>query len=226
MTPPAALVFDLDGTLIDSRRDLATAVNRMREELGLAPLALAEIVGMVGEGARRLVEKALRGEVPLERFEEVFTRYLEHYRAVLLDTTRPYDGIPETLARLAARYPLAVLTNKPEDLSRAVLDGLGLLAHFAEVLGGDSLPSRKPDPAGLLRLAGRFGAAPAAILLVGDSAIDAATARAAGARFALVTWGFPRPADLAGIDAEARYAAPADLAAALLPAATPADRGE
>ena len=227
MTPPAALVFDLDGTLIDSRRDLATAVNRTREELGLAPLELAEIVGMVGEGARRLVEKALRGEVPLEarklsrrapidRFEEVFRRYLEHYRAVLLDTTRPYDGIPEALSRLAARYPLAVLTNKPEDLSRAVLAGLGLLEHFAEVLGGDSLPSRKPDPAGLLRLADRFGAAPAGVLLVGDSAIDAATARAAGARFALVTWGFPPPAVQAGIDAEARYATPAELAAALL----------
>lgn len=216
MTPPAALVFDLDGTLIDSRRDLATAVNRTREELGLEPLELAEIVGMVGEGARRLVEKALRGEVPPERFEEVFSRYLEHYRAVLLDTTWPYDGIPETLARLAARYPLAVLTNKPEELSRAVLDGLGLLEHFAEVLGGDSLPSRKPDPAGLLRLAGRFGAAPADILLVGDSAIDAATARAAGARFALVTWGFPPPAVQAGIEAEDRYATPAELAAALL----------
>jgi len=222
MTPPAALVFDLDGTLIDSRRDLATAVNRTREELGLAPLAVAEIVGMVGEGARRLVEKALGAEVPPERFEEVFRRYLEHYRVVLLDTTRPYDGMSEALARLAARYPLAVLTNKPEELSRAVLDGLGLLEHFAEVLGGDSLPSRKPDPAGLLHLAGRLGAAPNNILLVGDSEIDAATARAAGCRFALVTWGFPRPADQEGINAEVRYATPAALAAALVPAATPA----
>ena len=217
MTPPAALVFDLDGTLIDSRRDLATAVNRTREELGLAPLALAEIVGMVGEGARRLVEKALGADVPPERrFEEVFRRYLEHYRAVLLDTTRAYDGMPEALARLAARYPLAVLTNKPEDLSRAVLAGLGLLEHFAEVLGGDSLPSRKPDPAGLLLLAGRLGVSPEHTLLVGDSAIDAATARAAGCRFALVTWGFSPPAVQAGIEAEARYATPAELAAALL----------
>ena len=222
MIPPAALVFDLDGTLIDSRRDLATAVNRTRVELGLAPLAVAEIVGMVGEGARRLVEKALGAEVPPDRFDEVFRRYLEHYRAVLLDTTRAYDGMPEALARLAVRYPLAVLTNKPEDLSRAVLGGLGLLEHFAEVLGGDSLPSRKPDPAGLLHLAGRLGAAPNNILLVGDSEIDAATARAAGCRFALVTWGFPRPADLEGINAEVRYATPAALAAALVPAATPA----
>jgi phosphoglycolate phosphatase len=224
MTPPAALVFDLDGTLIDSRRDLAEAVNRTRAELGLAPLALAEIVGMVGEGARRLVEKALGADIPPERFEEVFRRYLEHYRTVLLDTTQAYDGMPEALARLAARYPLAVLTNKPEDLSRAVLTGLGLLEHFAEVLGGDSLPSRKPDPAGLLHLAGRLGAAPAGVLLVGDSEIDAATARAAGTRFALVIWGFPPPAAQARIDAEARYGTPAELAAALLPSA--AGRGE
>jgi phosphoglycolate phosphatase len=223
MTPPAALVFDLDGTLIDSRRDLATAVNRTREELGLAPLALAEIVGMVGEGARRLVEKALGAAVPPDRFEEVFRRYLEHYGAVLLDTTQPYDGIPEALARLAARYPLAVLTNKPEDLSRAVLDGLGLLRHFQELLGGDTLPSRKPDPDGLRELARRLSVPPEDVLLVGDSAVDAATARAAGARFALVTWGFPRPADLEGIEAEGRYGTPAELAAALL--ATPADRG-
>ncbi len=216
MTPPAALLFDLDGTLIDSRRDLAEAVNRTRQELGLAPLALAEIVGMVGEGARRLVEKALGTDVPPERFEEVFRRYLEHYRAVLLDTTRAYDGMPEALARLAARYPLAVLTNKPEDLSRAVLAGLGLLEHFAEVLGGDSLPSRKPDPAGLLLLAERLGVPPEHTLLIGDSAIDAATARAAGCRFALVTWGFSAPAHLEGVPAEGRYATPADLAAALL----------
>ena len=135
---------------------------------------------------------------------------------MLLDTTRAYDGIPEALARLAQRYPLAVLTNKPEDLSRAVLAGLGLLEHFPEVQGGDSLPSRKPDPAGLLLLAERLGVSPENTLLVGDSAIDAATARAAGARFALVTWGFPPPAVQAGIEAEDRYATPAELAAALL----------
>src|SRR5688572_29514803 len=98
---PAALVFDLDGTLIDSRRDLATAVNRTRTELDLAPLALQEIVAMVGEGARRLVEKAIGPDIPATRFEEVFRRYLEHYGAVLLYMTRPYDGILDALAQLA-----------------------------------------------------------------------------------------------------------------------------
>ncbi len=213
---PAALVFDLDGTLIDSRRDLATAVNRTRAELGLAPLTLAEVVGMVGEGARRLVEKAIGAEVPAERFEEVFHRYLEHYRAVCLDTTVAYDGVPQALARLAAPFPLAVLSNKPEDLSRLILDGLGLGAYFRAVVGGDSLPSRKPDPAGLLLLARRLAIPPERFLLVGDTAIDAATARAAGCPFALVTWGFARPADLAGIAADYRFDRPGELVTALV----------
>jgi len=215
--PPAAIVFDLDGTLVDSRRDLATAVNRTREELGLQPLPLAAIVGMVGEGARRLVEKALGAEVPPARFEEVFGRFLEHYRSVLLDTTRAYDGIPEALAELAAVFPLAVLSNKPEEMSRAVLAGLGLLGHFRALLGGDTRAGRKPEPAGLFELARRLGAPPEEVLLVGDSPIDAATARAAGCRFALVTWGFPRPEALRALRAEWRFERPQELAAALRP---------
>jgi phosphoglycolate phosphatase len=212
---PAALVFDLDGTLVDSRRDLATAVNRTRAELGLAPLSLERVVGMVGEGARRLVEKAIGSEIAPERFEGAFRRFLEHYGAVLLDTTRAYDGVPEALARLAAHYPLAVLTNKPVDFSRRVLDGLGLGRHFREVVGGDSLPVRKPDPAGLLHVARRLGVPAERLLLVGDSAIDAATARAAGIPFALVTWGFPRASDLAAIAADHRFDHPAELVAAM-----------
>ncbi len=212
---PAALVFDLDGTLIDSRRDLATAVNRTRAELGLAPLTLGQVVGMVGEGARRLIEKAIGPDVAPDRFEEVFRRYLEHYGTVLLDTTRAYDGVPEALAHLAASYPLAVLTNKPEDLSRRVLDGLGLGRHFREIVGGDSLPARKPDPAGLLLLARRLGVPAGSLLLIGDTAIDAATARAGGIPFALVTWGFPRTTDLEAVAADHRFDHPAELVAAL-----------
>lgn len=216
---PQALAFDLDGTLVDSRRDLATAVNRTRAELALAPLTLDAVVGMVGEGARRLVEQAIGPEVPPASFEDVFRRYLEHYGAVCLDETRPYDGIPAALERLAARYPLAVLTNKPEDLSRRVLAGLGLSGYFGEVVCGDTLPSRKPDPAGLRHLAERLDVAVERLLLVGDSAVDAATAHAAGAPFALVMWGFPRPADLAGVEADCRVDHPQELVAAL-------DRGD
>jgi phosphoglycolate phosphatase len=212
---PAAVVFDLDGTLIDSRQDLATAVNATRAELGLTPLAPAQVVGMVGEGARKLVERALGAEVPPERFEEVYRRYLEHYGAVLLDTTRAYYGIPEALARLASRFPLAVLSNKPEEFSRRVLDGLGIGQHFREVVGGDSLSSRKPDPEGLHLLAKRLQVRPEHIVLVGDTAIDAATARTAGCPFALVTWGFAAPPDLARIESDYRFERPAELAATL-----------
>lgn len=194
MLRPAALVFDLDGTLIDSRQDITTAVNRTREGYGLPPLALEQVVRMVGEGARLLIERALP-EIPAERIDTALAIYLDHYRQVCLDQTRPYPGIEEMLARLSASYPMALLSNKGEELSRIVLQGLGLDRYFREVLGGDSLPTRKPDPAGLRLLAGRLGIPVERVMLVGDTRIDAETARNAGCLFALVEWGFP------GIDA-------------------------
>ena len=192
MLRPAALVFDLDGTLIDSRRDITTAVNRTREGYGLPPLALEQVVMMVGEGARLLIERALP-QIPAERIDEALAIYLEHYRRVCLDETRPYPGVEEMLARLAPAYPLALLSNKGEELSWRVLRGLGLDRFFREVVGGDSLPTRKPDPAGLRLLAGRLGVPVERVMLVGDTRIDAETARNAGCAFALVEWGFPRP---------------------------------
>jgi phosphoglycolate phosphatase len=213
MVRPAALVFDLDGTLIDSRRDITTAVNRMRAELGLPPLALEQVVTMVGEGARRLVERALPerpGEV-----DSALACYLEHYWEVCLDTTRAYPGVPEMLAALVGRYPLALLSNKGEVLSRKILDGLGLSGYFREILGGDSLPTRKPDPTGLRLLAERLKIPVERLLLVGDTWIDAETARNAGCAFALVEWGFPRSPRLDGVKADLRAATAAELAAAL-----------
>ena len=220
MNRPGALVFDLDGTLIDSRRDIQTAVNRMRAGFGLPPLDLEEVVGMVGEGARKLVERALASEVEPNADREVIDRalprYLALYEEVALDTTRPYDGIPEMLARLAPAYPLALLSNKGEAISRRILDALGLGRFFRVVLGGDSLPSRKPDPAGLRLAAERLGAAPAELLLVGDTWIDAATADAAGCPFLLVEWGFPRPPAREGLRPDLRAARPAEVADKLL----------
>ncbi|HEX2223032.1 MAG TPA: HAD hydrolase-like protein, partial [Thermoanaerobaculia bacterium] len=98
MRRPAALVFDLDGTLIDSRRDITTAINLMREGYGLPPLALEQVVRMVGEGARVLIERAVGGELPADRIDEALARYLAHYDSVCLDATRPYPGIEEMLA--------------------------------------------------------------------------------------------------------------------------------
>ena len=213
--PPAALVFDLDGTLIDSRRDLATAVNRLRREMGMPPLPVEQVVAMVGEGARLLVERALGPDFPPERFEAAFATYRGFYMEACLDETRAYPGVPELLAALAPRYPLAVLTNKTEGVSRKILEGLGLAGYFREIAGGDTFPVRKPDPAGVVHLAAVLGVPVAEILLVGDSRFDAETAQNAGCRFALVEWGFPPPEERAGIAADLRVGEARDLALAL-----------
>ncbi|MBW8876065.1 MAG: HAD-IA family hydrolase [Acidobacteria bacterium] len=215
MIRPEALVFDLDGTLIDSRRDITTAVNRMRADLGLPPLALEQVVTMVGEGARLLVERALGPGWSPDRIDRALERYLGYYWDVCLEATKPYPGVEAMLVALAGRYPLALLSNKGEALSRKVLDGLGLTSHFREILGGDSLPSRKPDPAGLHVLADRLGVPVARLLLVGDTWIDAETARNAGCAFALVAWGFPRPPKLDGIKADLRVERAEELVATL-----------
>lgn len=215
MRRPAALVFDLDGTLIDSRRDITTAINRMRADLGLSPLALEQVVTMVGEGARLLVERALGPDFPPDQVDQALARYLDHYQDVCLDATRPYPGIEEMLGVLSERYPLALLSNKGEALSRRILDGLGLARHFREILGGDSLPTRKPDPAGLRLLAERLGVSVESLLLVGDTWIDAETAKAAGCAFALVEWGFPRPPKADDVQAGLRVTTAEELTAAL-----------
>ncbi|HEX6902115.1 MAG TPA: HAD-IA family hydrolase [Thermoanaerobaculia bacterium] len=215
MRRPAALVFDLDGTLIDSRRDIATAINRMREEYGLPPLALEQVVTMVGEGARLLVERALGPDFAPDEVDQALARYLDHYRDVCLDTTRPYPGIEEMLGVLAERYPLALLSNKGEALSRRILEGLGLAHCFREILGGDSLPTRKPDPAGLRLLAERLDVPIESLLLVGDTWIDAETAKAAGCAFALVEWGFPRPPKAEDVQDGLRVTTAEELVAAL-----------
>src|ERR1044071_5375291 len=143
---PAALVFDLDGTLVDSRRDIATGLNRMRADLGLAPLTLEQVVGMVGEGARVLVEKALADAVPegeTERIDAALARYRDHYREVALDTTRAYPGVEAMLAALAAKNPMAMLSNKGEDMSRHVLTGLGGARRGRGGGGGGRPPARE-----------------------------------------------------------------------------------
>jgi len=211
MDRPAALVFDLDGTLIDSRRDITTAVNRMRSGYGLPPIPLEAVVTMVGEGARLLVERALGPGFPPEGIDEALVRYHGHYGEVCLDETRPYPGVVEMLAALAARYPMALLSNKGEGFSRRILDGLDLSRFFQEVLGGDSLPTRKPDPAGLHVLAERLGFPVQQLMLVGDTWIDAETAHNAGCAFALVEWGFPRPPKLEDVKADVRVTTAAEL---------------
>ena len=207
---PAGVVFDLDGTLVDSRLDLAAAVNATRERLGLPALRVDAIAAMVGEGARTLLRCALPESIDGAPFEDALALFLDLYFDRCLDATRAYPGIPELLAALSPRFPLAVLTNKPERHSRRILEGLELTPRFAVVVGGDTLPVRKPDPAGLRHLARAWSTTADRLLLVGDSGIDAATAQAAGAALALVAWGFGGADTL--IDVEAwRVASPGDL---------------
>jgi phosphoglycolate phosphatase len=147
------------------------------------------VTGFIGEGARRLVERVMGDPTP-EEMETAIARFMTYYGAHLLDATRPYPGIADTLDALAAHGAvLTVLTNKLEGWSRTILDGLGLGRRFAEVIGGDSLPTRKPDPSGLLALCERTGTTPERTLLVGDSAIDFRTAQAGRSAFCGVAWG-------------------------------------
>ena len=185
------IVFDLDGTLIDSRRDLANATNALLVECGATPLTEDRVGRMVGDGAATLVARAFDAS-GLERPADGLTRFLSLYEAHLLDHTRPYPGIPEALDALAARASLAVLTNKPLASTRRILAGLDLARRFGDeaIVGGDGPLPRKPDPAGLRHLMTRAGVASEFTLMVGDSAIDWRTARAASTRVCLVRYGF------------------------------------
>jgi len=194
MSDAGLVVFDLDGTLVDSSVDIANAVNALILELGGTPLPLADIVAMVGDGARVLVRRALTAAA-LDpdrpgRTGGMLERFLAHYDPHLLDHTVPYPGMVETLNWIAGRLPMAVLTNKPARATEVMLAGLGLRSHFRDVIGGDTAFGRKPDPAGLAHLAAGAGVAPPRVLLVGDSPVDLATARNAGTQICLARYGF------------------------------------
>ena len=183
------IAFDLDGTLIDSRRDLADSANDLIVELGGTALPEDAIAAMVGEGAGLLVRRAVTA-AGLTEPPDALARFLAFYDARLLNHTRPYPGMVDTvrLARTCAR--VAVLTNKPKPPTERILEGLGIRDLFDDVLGGDGPLPRKPDPAALQALMDKAGAAPASTLMVGDSAIDFRTAVNAGARCCIVSFGF------------------------------------
>ena len=183
------IVFDLDGTLIDSRRDLAEAANQLLEELGGAPLREEDIGRMVGEGAALLVRRVLSAAGVAET-QTALQRFLDLYAGRMLHHTRPYPGIPESVETARRHARVAVLTNKPADQSRRILAGLRLNGLLDDVVGGDGPWPRKPDPASLLALMERAHATPSSTLLVGDSEIDYTTAGRAAVRCCLAAWGF------------------------------------
>ena len=184
------IVFDLDGTLIDSRRDLADAANALIVEHGGEPLPVDAITSMVGEGAPLLVARALKSARLDVDLHSALRRFLELYDERLLVHTRLYDGTREALEALAARAALAILTNKPQRPTERILDGLGIAPFFRWVVGGDTRHGRKPDPGGLNYLMASAETGPDVTVMVGDSAIDLRTARAAGTRICLVRYGF------------------------------------
>jgi phosphoglycolate phosphatase len=191
---PSLVVFDLDGTLIDSAPDMHRAVNLMLADLGCAPLSLPDIRSMVGDGASALIARALAARqcVSADPTEALAT-FLEHYESEPTAGTRTFQRVAETLERLqAAGLTLAVCTNKPSRLTHMILERLDINRYFARVVAGDSLPFRKPDPRALLEVIDGFGAAKAATLMVGDSEVDAATAQAATVPFVLMTYGYHR----------------------------------
>ncbi len=204
---PRLAVFDLDGTLVDSVDDLHASVNHALRAVGLPSRTVEEVRGFVGEGARVLVTRAVapRGEL----VEPALAAWRSHYEAHCLDRTRPYPGIEAVLA--GAGRALAVHTNKPGAMARKILAGLGLLARFAAVVGGDEAP-RKPDPTGLIEIMARVAATPAETVFIGDSRHDVATARAAGVAMVAVTWGFASSAELARAGATVLADRAADLA--------------
>ncbi len=236
--PPRFLVFDLDGTLIDSSLDLCNSVNAALAHVGKPTLPNPLIASYIGDGAAMLVRRALSDPGDLDAlhpsdcddlFRHTFNFFLTYYRAHKLDNTRCYDGVLDALTQIRTRHPdlpMAVLTNKPVNPSRDICRALGLAPFFFQNYGGNSFETKKPDPAGLLtlideatallttRVADTLPLPPAEVVMIGDSDVDVLTARRCGARFLGCTFGLA-PAALAAAQPEATVDHPLEWPAAL-----------
>ncbi len=218
MPGPRTLLLDLDGTLVDSVPDLAASLARLFAARGLAPLPPVEVAAMVGDGVRKLLDRAFaaRGGAPDERD---LGDYMADYGAHLADATRPYPGAAAALGGLrAAGWRLAVCTNKPEAMARGVLTATGLMPLIDAVGGGDSFPVRKPDPEHLRATLSRAGGEAARAVMAGDHRNDIVAARGADIPVIFAAWGYGPPAMAEGADAIARdFADLASIAARLCP---------
>ena len=223
------LVFDLDGTLIDSAQDLCNSVNATLAHIGCPPLPDEVIAGFIGNGALMLMRRALAAEGGAEPDEEsearAYAYFLDYYREHKLDYTYAYDGVLEALAALrivhdqpsAALRAMAVLTNKPVRPAQAICEALGLAPYFLNIYGGNSFTTKKPDPEGLFALMQEAGARPEETVMIGDSQVDVQTARNAGAWCIGCTFGLA-PGSLEAIPPDILVDSPADWTDALSPA--------
>ena len=184
-----AFLFDLDGTLIDSKMDLVNSVNAMLRQTGRREQPIELVASYVGHGAPQLIASVLGPQASEEQRREALALFLAHYQEQKLNLTRPYPGVVEGLQALAG-LPLAVLTNKPVNLSVEILEGLQLANLFRGIYGGDSFETKKPNPSGALAVLGELGIAPAESAMVGDSDVDIQTARNAGMLAVGVNYGF------------------------------------
>jgi phosphoglycolate phosphatase len=213
--PPAVrgVLFDLDGTLIDSAPDLAAAANRLRADHGLPPLPLEQLRPMVGSGARGMVGIAFGVKPGESRYEELRDAFLAHYEQGLLQATHPFAGVDALLQGLeGAGLPWGIVTNKATRFTAPIVAGLGLGPRAATVVCGDTTPHSKPHPAPLLAAAEALGLAPHELAYVGDDLRDVQAARAAGMAMVIATWGylgFGEPVEAWGGDVLARD--PADV---------------
>jgi phosphoglycolate phosphatase len=191
---PLAIVWDLDGTLVDSAPDLTSALNAVLDKRGFFTLSINEVRAMIGNGVPKLVERGFNAvgvrPNPMQ-LDELIAMFVKEYKACATDNTRPFPGVVEALQELHSMdIPMGVCTNKPEAFTRQILDGLGLSGYFSSVVGGDSTSARKPDPEPVLACLRGLASEPALSLMIGDSVHDIQAAHAAGVTIAVVPWGY------------------------------------
>jgi phosphoglycolate phosphatase len=183
------LIFDLDGTLVDSKKDLTASVNHIRHQFDLPVLTEEEIARFIGSGALMLIRRVLGAKATESNVQMGLQMFLSYYRAHMLDSTTLYAGVRETLEALSG-CRLAVLTNKPVHFSCAMLDGLGIYKHFAAVYGGNSFDHKKPDPVGVFQILSDTKGNRERTWMIGDSSVDVLTGRNAGVKTCGVTYGY------------------------------------
>ena len=191
---PTAIVWDLDGTLVDSAPDLASALNTVLDMRGFFTLSISEVRSMIGNGVPKLVERGFNavGVRPdPAQLDELIAIFVKEYKACATDNTRPYPGVVEALQEIhSMNIPMGVCTNKPEAFTRQILEGLSLSGYFSSVVGGDSTSARKPDPEPVLACLRGLVTEPASSLMIGDSVHDVHAAHAAGVTIGVVPWGY------------------------------------